>query len=112
MFPYIPEEIERHILKFYYSINVLEEIKQKESIWINPSRELISMCEELGNFQPKYSDLEKCIKYSKKETDDIKNAVLGCFNGECANCLYNRFPCVNAQHYGGLNIFLSFEYNY
>lgn len=110
MFPYIPEEIEHQIFKFYYSINVLEEVKKRDSIWKKPSQELLSICNELGNFQPKYSDLEKCLKHDIEE--HVKNAVFVCINGECSNCLYDRFPCINAKYHGGLNGLLSFEYNY
>lgn len=110
MFPYIPEEIENHIFKFYYSINVLEQVKNRDSIWKNPSEKLISICNELGNFQPRYSDLEKCLKNDIEE--DLKNAVLKCIEGKCSNCLHYRFPCLNAKYYGGLHELLSFEYNY
>jgi len=106
MFPFLPEEMEIHIFKFYYSVNVMEEVKSRDSIWFHPSQKLIKICNELGNFQPYHSDLEKCINCT---IPDLYPAIIGCFDGKCGNCVMSGFPCVNAQFYGNLNDKINFK---
>ena len=106
MFSFLPEEMERHIFRFYYSMNVMAEVKSRESIWNKPSQKLLIICNELGNFQPQYSDLEKCI--SCKDLD-VYAAIINCFNGKCGNCVNWGFPCFNAKFYGNLYDKINFK---
>ena len=102
MFYFLPEEMERQIWRFYYSMYVATQVdsKKKESVWNNPSDRLVVLCSDIGSYQHTHSELEKCIKCEK---DDIKELVLnGCFETVCANCKFFGFPCANARIYGNM----------
>ena len=93
--------MERHIWQFYWSRNVLAEIKNRDSIWLNPSPELLYNSSDLGAFQHGHSDLEKTLFNSKNNGNYMRTLVnQSCFQNICYNCLYDGFPCSNATFYG------------
>lgn len=102
MFHFLPEEMERQIWRFYYSMYVTIQVdsKKEESVWNNPSDRLVVMCSDTGAYQHTYSELEKCVKCKEAE---LKQVVLNeCFENVCPNCVYHGFPCANARIHGGL----------
>jgi hypothetical protein len=101
MFANLPEEIEHIIWKFYFTNNVVKKINQLKSVWTSPSDHLLTLCNEIGTIQHKYTDLERIIFANKNENTDMVNDF--CFKELCMNCLYHKFPCMNAWYYGGFN---------
>ena len=101
MFTNLPEEIERIIWKFYFTQNTVEEIKKINSVWCKPSDKLVSICQEIGSIQHKYTDFERVVNLSK--SDYVGEIHRSCLNNLCLNCLYQGFPCMNAWYYGGFD---------
>lgn len=101
MFANLPEELERIIWKFYFTNNVVKRVNQLKSIWTRPSDHLITLCNEIGTIQHKYTDLEKIIFANNNQLLDL--VIDGCFKELCSNCVYHGFPCMNAWFYGGFN---------
>jgi hypothetical protein len=103
----LPEELIIKIMKNLFT-NVLSDIKKRfatESIWYNPSKRLVDMCNDFGTIQIGYMD-EFCLfrEGNRGEYCDFKH---------CANCAYYGFPCSNFQHYSGMSPLLDclWEYN-
>ena len=101
MFAFLPEQIERHIWKFYYTNSVVKSIKDTESVWESPSDELLDLCRESGTIQHKHTDLERILFKKNKPYKDI--VFEACFKKICGNCSYHGFPCTNACFHGGFN---------
>ena len=59
MFPQLPEELERMIWRWYFSIEVCPDVKAKDSIWVNPSGILFYNTSDPGAIQIGYTDLER-----------------------------------------------------
>ena len=60
MFPQLPEEIEYIIWKFYYSNNVLFDIKRQECIWLRKDiKRLLKLCREDRCYEVHHSDIER-----------------------------------------------------
>ena len=109
MFAILPEEIERIIWKKYYSSEVVKKINSAKLIWKNPSDNLLNKTNDIGCYQPKYSDMEKYI-YCKEEHFELRDIVIRCFNKGCNNCNDYGFPCYNATLYGNINNKLSVKW--
>ena len=101
MFVKLPEEIERIVWRFYFTINVVEEIKTINSVWSNPSDNLINICQDVGCAQLTHTDMEKAL--FNNNCEDIEIIYEECFNNICLNCVYHGFPCLNACIHGGLD---------
>ncbi len=101
MFPYLPEEMKRKIWKFYWSGNILKQIRSREPIWINPSSRLLNNTTDIGAYQHGHSDLERTLFYRQTNCENMRSVVNDCcFRNICYNCLYDGFPCMNATYYG------------
>jgi|TARA_Y100000389_G_scaffold174563_1_gene184623 hypothetical protein len=101
MFTNLPEEIERHIWKFYFSKNVVREVNKVNSVWCVPSDNLIKMCCDKGCAQLTHTDLDRILFANR--TPHMNIVYEECFENMCENCIYHGFPCVNASFYGGFN---------
>ena len=101
MFINLPKEIERIIWKFYFSENVVKEVKSINSIWVSPSDKLISMCKDKGCAQIAHTDLERVLFMNQTPHTDIVHQE--CLENKCGNCIYHGFPCMNAAFYGGFD---------
>lgn len=102
MFPILPQEIERIIWKKYYSKEVVKEINSAKLIWETPSENLLNKTNDIGCYQPKYSDMEKYMPL-KEGNERVRDFVLTCFNRTCNNCIIYGFPCLNAVSYSNLS---------
>lgn len=101
MFPQLPEEMERKIWQFYWSGNILKEVKKYEPIWVNPSSRLLNYTTDIGAYQHGHSDLERTLFYRRTNWEHMRSIVnVSCFQNMCYNCLYDGFPCMNATYYG------------
>lgn len=101
MFTNLPEEIERYIWKIYFSETVMSQVKDKKTIWFQPSNEILKICNEVGCLQHRHSDLEKLLFDDFNE--EKKKIHQLCFQRICNNCKYYGFPCANATFYGGFD---------
>jgi hypothetical protein len=101
MFTYLPEEIERIIWKFYFTGNVVKEVKKINSIWVSPSDEIINMCSDKGCAQITHTDMDRVLFMNPTPHTDVVHQE--CFKNICANCVYHGFPCMNASFYGGFD---------
>ena len=102
MFPFLPTEIERIIWKKYYFKEVVKNIHFAKLIWKTPSDNLLNKTNDIGCYQPKYSDMEKYISINEYQSEQ-REKVIRCFHKGCSNCNNYGFPCVNATFYGNLN---------
>ena len=101
MFQNLPEEIERIIWKFYFTRNIVVNIKKVKSVWCRPSDELVSKCQEIGTIQHGHADLERVIQSTKSEYFDVLHTT--CLDNLCLNCVHHGFPCLNAWYHGGFD---------
>ena len=101
MFQQLPEEVERIIYKFYYSKNVVEEIKQTKSVWYTPSDNLVYLCRDSGCIQHSHTDMEKVLLTHRTDYIEVVHDV--CFKNLCLNCVAYGFPCMNACYHGGFD---------
>ena len=105
MFQILPEIVEQHIWRCYYSFNVCQEVKNTahSRIWDNPSDQLLANCQDVGSYQHTHSDLEKYV-CCNEEHQHLEDAVHECFTtSDCGNCAVSGLPCLNAQIFGNLS---------
>lgn len=92
---------------------LVDSLKEKHSVWWNPSRRLIELCGERGALQPYHYDLWAIFPsyipfknkriyqgYSSSDKEDIFNLHKFVFSpqqGCCGNCVAYRFPCLNCS---------------
>ena len=92
MFPQLPEELEYMIWKFYFSSDVLFEIKTKESIWEMPSEDLFKNTRDYGAIQKDHTDLERLFEESPPHGFPLDFVVEGKYNDRsCEECIYGRY---------------------
>ncbi len=75
MFQNLPIEIEYMIYKFYYSKNVIPEINCIDSVWENPSLDLIAITKDTGRFEKGYTDLEDIFCDYLPHTDFMESLL-------------------------------------
>ena len=91
-----PEELERMIWRMYFSSNVLYEIKNRDSIWENPSEDLFKNTIDYGAIQKDHTDLERIFKQFPPHFFPLDFVVEGEYNDKsceyCNDWYYNRCP--------------------
>ena len=93
MFPQLPEEIERMIWKMYYSSNVLDDIRNRDTIWMNPSLMLFVNTSDIGAVQIDHSDLERRYDCDSEPHCETLRMVLNypLSDGvKCEECWYDK----------------------
>ena len=101
MFPQLAEELEYMIWKSFWSIYVLKEVKEKDSIWRYPSDDLLEMTKGWGTIQIRHTDHERVLLKNNKAT--FRNLHYHwCLLDTCIRCLDDGFPCWYAVYYGGM----------
>ena len=101
MFPQLAEELERMIWRSFWSLYVLKEVKEMDSIWRDPSDPLLKMTKEWGAIQIYSTDLERVLL--KNNTAPYRNLHYHwCLIDHCRRCLEDGFPCWYSVSYGGM----------
>ena len=101
MFPQLPIELEYIIWQNFWSRFVLKEIKERDSIWRNPSKKILKITREIGAIQIKHSDLERLLL---QHNNDIYHSAIyhWCLQNVCIRCKDEGFPCRYATFCCGL----------
>ena len=115
MFPYLPYEIERHIWLTYFRRHVCVDIRNADSVWVEPSLTLLNMTKDVGCIQSSLY-LDQYGQYSLKNTDFERIPARGCrkwyyenlhyfpcLTHPCNGCRILGFPCCNAIKSGNMN---------
>ena len=108
MFHYLPEEIIELIWRKYFSMFVLNEVKNKKSKWLFPTEKLFLITTDYGSIQAGHTDLEKIFKVSPPHYFPL-DYILEKGEGEnlCEKCIrkfpYYYLPDIN---------FINYECNY
>ena len=102
MFPFLAEELERMIWEKYLSRFVFQEIKEKSSIWFNPSDRLLEITKGWGTLQICHSDFERVLLHKTNEKSFRSLHYHWCLMRKCRRCLEDGFPCWYAVNDGGM----------
>lgn len=114
----IPLDISTYIWKIYFTYYVLDEIKTRnpEDLWINPSKNLCNLCNDIGCLQAGENidnlvfslfNVNICDLCENKNHDCIQEncATFETFTLNknkkinCRNCMDFGFPCLNCGLY-------------
>lgn len=115
MFTYLPYEIERHIWLTYFRRHVCVDIRNADSVWVEPSLTLLDMTKDVGCIQSSLY-LDQYGQYTLKPTDLERIPARGCrkwyyenlhyfpcLTHPCNGCRILGFPCCNAIKSGNMN---------
>ena len=115
MFPYLPCEIERHIWLTYFKAYVCNDIKNADSVWVDPSSRLLDMTKDVGcvqcelylnhygQYTLKYTDLERIPARGTRKLYYKNLHYFPCLKHPCSACILVGFPCFNAIKSGNMN---------
>ena len=115
MFPYLPCEIERHIWLTYFKAYVCNDIKNADSVWVDPSSRLLDMTKDVGcvqcelylnhygQYTLKYTDLERIPARGTRKWYYENLHYFPCLKHPCSACILLGFPCFNAIKSGNMN---------
>ena len=105
----LPIDLQIDIWKKYYNVHVMDEFKQKTIykvsplLWMSPSDTLISLCNDVGAYQHRHTDLLELVEdHNICDFNDIY----------CLNCKAYKFPCLNCTEYVFDNQLPSGLFNY
>ena len=102
MFPFLPEEMERAIWEQFRSRFVFKEIKERPTIWTNPSNHLLSVTREIGAIQVNCTDFERILQQGHMKWYYSNLYYQPCLRKLCINCIRYGFPCQSSVHIGNM----------
>ena len=99
----LPEEIERMIWESYKIRYIHRELKNKPTIWKNPSKNLLKMTKETGAIQIRCTDFERILAHGHMKWYYENLHYQPCLLRLCIDCVRSGFPCSKAVHIGHMD---------